>query len=69
MPLIQVSLREGRPPEKIRALIGAVTSAVADALDAPSDSIRVLVTEVPPTHWATGDVTLAEKAEGLGASS
>ena len=58
-----VSIREGRPPEKIRALISAVTAAIAESLDAPASSIRVVVTEVPLTHWATGDVTLAEKQE------
>ena len=61
MPLVQVSVREGRPPERIRKMISAVTAAVADSLDAPKESIRVIVTEVPWTHWATGDVTLEEK--------
>lgn len=61
MPLVQVSMRAGRSPEKIRKMISAVTAAVADSLDAPAPSIRVIVTEVPWTHWATGDVTLEEK--------
>jgi 4-oxalocrotonate tautomerase len=42
-------------------MISAVTAAIAESLDAPASSIRVVVTEVPLTHWATGDVTLAEK--------
>jgi 4-oxalocrotonate tautomerase len=58
-----VSIREGRSPEKIRTMISAVTAAVAESLDAPAASIRVVVTEVPLTHWATGDVTLAEKEQ------
>lgn len=58
-----VSIREGRPPEKVRAMISAVTAAIAESLDAPPASIRVVVTEVPLTHWATGDVTLAEKQQ------
>jgi 4-oxalocrotonate tautomerase len=44
-------------------MISALTSAVAESLDAPAASIRVVVTEVPLTHWATGDVTLQEKQE------
>jgi 4-oxalocrotonate tautomerase len=63
MPLVQVSVRAGRPAEAIRTMISAVTAAVADSLDAPVASVRVIVTEVPPTHWAAGDVTLAEKQE------
>jgi 4-oxalocrotonate tautomerase len=58
-----VSIREGRPPESIRKMISAVTAAIAESLDAPPASIRVVVTEVPLTHWATGDVTLAEKQQ------
>lgn len=63
MPMAFVSIREGRPPETIRTMISAVTAAIAESLDAPPSSIRVVVTEVPLTHWATGDVTLAEKQE------
>ena len=63
MPMAFVSIREGRPPDTIRAMISAVTAAIAESLDAPPASIRVVVTEVPLTHWATGDVTLAEKQE------
>jgi 4-oxalocrotonate tautomerase len=59
-----VSIREGRSPESIRTMISAVTAAIAESLDAPAASIRVVVTEVPLTHWATGDVTLAEKEAG-----
>ena len=58
-----VSIREGRPPETIRTMISAVTAAIAESLGAPPSSIRVVVTEVPLTHWATGDVTLAEKQQ------
>jgi 4-oxalocrotonate tautomerase len=61
MPLVQVSLREGREPAQLRALISALTRAVVEALDAPAESVRVIVTEVPGTHWAAGDVTLDEK--------
>ena len=63
MPLVQVSMRAGRPAENIRAMISAVTAAVAETLDAPAASIRVIVSEVPLTHWATGDVTLLEKQQ------
>ncbi|MEV4103557.1 2-hydroxymuconate tautomerase [Nonomuraea sp. NPDC049649] len=61
MPLVEVSLIEGRPPETIRALISSVTEAVADSLGSPKESVRVIVREIPPTHWAAGDVTIAER--------
>jgi 4-oxalocrotonate tautomerase len=66
VPMAFVSIREGRPPESIRNMISAVTAAIAESLDAPPSTIRVVVTEVPLTHWATGDVTLAEKEQDGG---
>jgi 4-oxalocrotonate tautomerase family enzyme len=45
-----VSIREGRPPETIRRMISAVTAAIAESLDAPPASIRVVVTEVSLTR-------------------
>ena len=61
MPLIEVTMVEGRTPEQVRALISALTRAAVDTVDAPVDSIRVVVREVPTTHWAAGDVTIAER--------
>ena len=64
MPMIEVTLVEGRTPAQLRALISALTKAAREAIDAPVASIRVVVREVPPTHWAAGDVTIAERNRG-----
>ena len=56
MPLIQVSLIEGRSPQVRRALIAELTDAVVRALDAPRETVRVILNEVPPEHWAVGGV-------------
>jgi 4-oxalocrotonate tautomerase len=64
VPFIEVTLVEGRSPEQLRALIGALTRAVVDAVDAPQESVRVVVREVPATHWAAGDVTIRERRAG-----
>jgi 4-oxalocrotonate tautomerase len=61
MPLVEVTLVEGRTPEQLRSLITALTSAVETSIAAPRDSIRVVLRELPPTHWAAGDVTIAER--------
>jgi 4-oxalocrotonate tautomerase len=61
MPIIDVTLTEGRSPEQLRALIRELTLAAQRAVDAPLTSIRVMVREVPPTHFAAGDVTIAER--------
>ena len=61
MPLVEVTLVEGRGPEQLRTLISRLTAAVVESLDAPKDDVRVLVREVAATHWAAGDVTIAER--------
>nr|WP_295970761.1 4-oxalocrotonate tautomerase [uncultured Bacillus sp.] len=60
MPLIQINLLEGRPPEKIKALIENVTNTVSETLDAPKQNVRVLVTEMPKTHWGIAGVPASE---------
>ncbi len=61
MPLIEVTLVEGRPYERLRRLVSELTAAAEQSLDAPRSSIRVVIREVPATHWAAGDVTIAER--------
>jgi 4-oxalocrotonate tautomerase len=61
VPLIEVTLVEGRSAEQLRALIAGLTRAAVEAVGAPVESVRVVVREVPATHWAAGDVTIAER--------
>jgi 4-oxalocrotonate tautomerase len=60
MPLIEVTLAEGRTLEQIRAMMHEVHEAVLRTVDTRPEHIRVIVREVPRTHWATGDLTLQE---------
>ncbi|MCV7241537.1 4-oxalocrotonate tautomerase family protein [Mycobacterium mantenii] len=64
VPLVEVTLVEGRTPEQLRALITGLTDAVETAIGAARDSIRVVLREVPATHWAAGDVTIDERRKG-----
>lgn len=61
MPLIEVTMVEGRRSEKVRNLINELHHAAVNALDAPPESVRVVVREVPATHWAAGNETIAER--------
>jgi 4-oxalocrotonate tautomerase len=61
MPLIEVTLAEGRSPEKLRALISKLTEAVVETGVAKKEAVRVILREVPKSHWAAGDETLAER--------
>lgn len=68
MPLIEVTLAEGRTPHQVRAMVHEVHEAVLRTADTRPEHIRVIVREVPRSHWATGDVTLQEMdaAHGVG---
>jgi 4-oxalocrotonate tautomerase len=61
VPLVEVTLVEGRTPAQLRRLITALTDAVEGAIDAPRANVRVVLREVPATHWAAGDITIAEQ--------
>lgn len=61
MPLIQMSIIEGRPPEVKKELIREVTDAVVRTLGAKPEAVRVLLYEVPPEHWGVGGVSKADE--------
>ena len=61
MPLIQVNIMEGRPPEKIKALIENITDTVVETLVVPKTSVRVLVNEMPKTHWGVAGVPVSDR--------
>jgi 4-oxalocrotonate tautomerase len=56
MPLCEITIIEGRSPEKKRALMKEVTEAIHRSVDAPIETIRVILREVPAAHWAIGGV-------------
>ena len=60
MPLVEVTIAEGRSGDQIRNLMREVHEAVLRTVDTRPEHVRVIVREVPRTHWATGDVTLTE---------
>jgi 4-oxalocrotonate tautomerase len=62
VPLVEVTLAEGRTPDQLRTLLRELHDAVVRAVDAPPDSVRVIIREVPATHWSAGGATLAERA-------
>jgi 4-oxalocrotonate tautomerase len=66
MPLVEITMTEGRTPEQVRALLAEVHDAVEKALAVPQQSIRVILREVPETNWQAGRVTIAEKRASEG---
>jgi 4-oxalocrotonate tautomerase len=54
MPIIEITLMEGRNFEQKERLIKEVTDAVISAVSAPRESVRIILREVPTWHFAVG---------------
>lgn len=54
MPIIQIHMIEGRTDEQKEAVIREVTEAMVRAVDAPKESVRVLINEIPKQHFGIG---------------
>ncbi|MCM3452419.1 4-oxalocrotonate tautomerase [Heyndrickxia oleronia] len=60
MPIIQVQIIKGRSKDKINSLIEDITLATVKNLSVNAEQVRVLVNEIPDTHWGVGGTTKAE---------
>ncbi|GKY90095.1 2-hydroxymuconate tautomerase [Sinisalibacter aestuarii] len=60
MPLVEITIVEGRSLEQKRMLMAGVADAVERALAAPREAIRIAIREIPVEHWAIGGVSLPE---------
>lgn len=54
MPIAQIYILEGRSDTQKENLIREVTDAMVRAIDAPKDRVRVIITEMPKTHFGIG---------------
>lgn len=51
MPIAHLYILEGRDEEKKERLIAEVSEAIHRAIDAPIDSVRVIITEMLKAHF------------------
>ena len=61
MPLIQATIMEGRSQAQKEAFYQGVTQVVVETLNVRPEQVRVVLNEVPKTHWAIGGVSVAER--------
>ncbi|WP_333736014.1 tautomerase family protein [Streptomyces sp. IBSBF 2806] len=61
MPLIRVTLLQGRSPQEVAALGAALTAAAHETLGTPVEAVRVIVEETPPERWFVGGRSVAER--------
>ena len=62
MPLIQVTMIEGRTAEQKRELLAAITRAVSETIGAPLDSIRAWITDVPSEQFMSAGTLASDRA-------
>jgi len=56
MPIVEITLIEGRTKDQKRALAKEVTDAVVSSVGAPIEAVRVIIREIPPEHFAVGGI-------------
>ncbi|MDR8993897.1 2-hydroxymuconate tautomerase [Burkholderia multivorans] len=54
MPIAHLYILEGRDDEKKERLIAEVSEAICRSLDAPHESVQVIITEMPKEHFGIG---------------
>ena len=67
MPLVSITMLEGRSAEKKKAMFKAVTEAIVQTLGAPRESVRISIHEIPTNDYAIGGVArddLDKQAQG-----
>ena len=60
MPIVQISMIQGRTPEKKELLIKKVTDAIVEALQIPAEKVRIILNEVPKENIGRGGVPLSK---------
>ena len=64
MPMVQVTMLEGRSVEQKHALIREVSEAVARTVNVPLDRVRVALYEVSADDWGIGGVAVSVARPG-----
>ena len=61
MPLIDISIAEGRDPQQLRDLIAGVHRVAEETTGAAAENITVIVREVEKELWSRTNTTIAER--------
>ncbi len=61
MPIIRVDLMEGRTPEMKEQFISALCEATVKSLNVKPESVRIILYEIPKTHFSIAGKTVARR--------
>lgn len=63
MPIVQIHMLEGRTPELKEKLIYNVTQTIHETLNAPVETIRVILDEMPLQHFGIAGESVKKRRE------
>ncbi|MDG2174621.1 MAG: tautomerase family protein [Gammaproteobacteria bacterium] len=63
MPIINISMVEGRSAEQKEAMGQAITRVVQETIGAPLDTIKIVINEIPPELWFSNGVSIQSRHE------
>jgi 4-oxalocrotonate tautomerase len=61
MLIVEITLTEGRSPERKEQLHAALAANAAGALGWDRDDVRTVIREVPLAHWGVGGRSFAAR--------
>ena len=61
MPIIHVSMIEGRTLDQKRKLVTSMTEAVVKSLDVKPEAVHIVIHDLPKTNCAGAGVLLSDK--------
>ena len=64
MPLVEISMFEGRDEETKEKIIREVTDAVVRTSGAPPEAVTVILRDVPKTDWARAGTPYSKMNDG-----
>ncbi|MCD6183302.1 MAG: 2-hydroxymuconate tautomerase family protein [Thermovirga sp.] len=60
MPVVQIHFLEGRSYEQKRKLVSKVTETICESLDVQPQQVRIILDEIPKTHYSIGGFLISE---------
>lgn len=68
MPIIQVNILEGRSQDQKENMINKITNAVAETLNAPAETVRIIINEMKLENFAVNGESKLKKGKEKGES-
>lgn len=66
MPIVNVTMLEGRTEEQKRQLVKAITDALVETCGARSESVTITIVEVPTTNIAVAGTLVSDARRNSG---